>query len=247
MPPTYRLLLCLALLLMAGPSPALEPGRETTERRGAAHDTQQETKGAEDPAPLLEQILGQMDTAYQAIQTYRAEFDQESETKAFPRKMHAAGKVYFSKPNKMRWSYLSPEIREVYLVGEKIHIYLPARNQVIEQTWNDSMPGMAPARLFMGVTELLGSFVVSLDSADNGDDEAYLLRLMPKKREAISVEEVLLRVGKKDLLPIRTESRDVLGNRTVLHFRNAQVNVPLKDDLFLFDAPPEAEVLNIPF
>ena len=207
----------------------------------------EETRKPEKEAPLLDSILSQMDASYQKLKSYRAEFEQESETKTFQRKRQSSGKVYFLKPGEMRWNYLQPEEREVYLSGEEIRIYLPGRNQVIEQTLTDAMPGVASARLFMGVEELVGSFSVSADCADENVENAYCLRLIPKKDKAISVEEILLWVGKKDFLPLRTESRDVLGNRTTLSFRNGEANVPLKEELFQFQVPPGAEVIRNSF
>jgi outer membrane lipoprotein-sorting protein len=117
----------------------------------------------------------------------------------------------------------------------------------MEQTLNDAMPGVAPARLFMGVEELVESFSVSLDCGEKGERESYCLRLTPKKNKAISVEEILLWLGKKDFLPVRTESRDVLGNRTTLSFQNGEANVPLKKELFRFEVPPDAEVISNTF
>ncbi len=242
-----RLALCMILLWLASPSMAGGPGGEPEKLQDPDREKTEETRQPVREAPLLDRILSQMDASYENLQSYRAEFEQESETKTFHRKRHASGRVYFLKPSKMRWSYLQPEQREVYLSGEKIHIYLPGRNQVIEQTLDDAMSGVAPARLFMGVEELVGSFSVSADCADDNDENAYCLRLTPKKNKAFSVEEILLWVGKKDFLPLRTESRDVLGNRTTLSFRNAEVNVPLKEELFHFEVPPEAEVLSNPF
>jgi outer membrane lipoprotein-sorting protein len=247
MPITNRLALLFALLLLAGPSSADGPEGVPGRSGGPVPRGTEATKPRlTDEAPLVDEILRQMDMAYQGVQSYRAEFEQESETKTFQRKRQSSGKVYFLKPSEMRWSYLHPEKREVYLSGERIHIYLPGRNQVIEQTLNDAMPGMAPARLFMGVDELIGSFLVSL-ALDNDNEEAYCLRLTPKKKGAISVEEILLWLGKEDFLPLRTESRDVLGNRTTLVFRNREVNIPLKKDLFRFEIPPEAEVIRNTF
>jgi outer membrane lipoprotein carrier protein len=230
-----RLAFCMVLLWSAAPSMADGPAKT------------EETTKPEQEAPLLESILSQMDASYRKLRSYRAEFEQESETMTFKRKSQASGRVYFLKPAEMRWNYLQPEVKEVYLSGERIHIYLPARNQVIEQTLNDAMPGVAPARLFMGVEELVGSFSISADCADEDVEDAYCLRLTPKKNRAISVEEVLLWVGKKDFLPLRTESRDVLGNRTTISFLKGEANVPLKEELFQFQAPPDAEVMSNSF
>ena len=245
MPLMKRLALCIALLLLASPSMALGTEDDPAESHDAVPPRTEEAETPTAPTAPLDRILEQMDLAYEGLQSYRAEFDQESETKAFKRKRQSSGRLCFLKPSEMRWSYLEPENREVYLSGEQIRIYIPSRNQVLEQTLNDAMPGMAPARLFMGVEELGESFVIGL--ADTEDEKAYCLRLTPKKKGTISVEEILLWVGRKDFLPLRTESRDVLGNRTTLLFRNAEVNVPLKEELFRFEIPPDAEILGSPF
>ncbi len=242
-----RLALCMVLLWFANPSMAGGVGGDPGKSQDPVPEKTEETRQPEQEAPLLDSILSQMDASYRKLQSYRAEFEQESETKAFKRKRQASGRVYFLKPSEMRWNYLQPEEREVYLSGERIRIYLPGRNQVIEQTLNDAMPGVAPARLFMGVEELVESFSVSSDCADEDVENAYCLRLTPKKNKAISVEEILLWVGKKDFLPLRTESSDILGNRTTLSFRNAEVNMPLKEEFFQFQVPPEAEVIRNTF
>lgn len=240
-------LLCICLLCLAGPSMAGGVGGEQEKPQSPIEKKVVEKKQPEQETPLLERILSKMDASYGSLKSFRADFEQESETKTFKRKSRSSGRVYFLKPSEMRWSYLQPEIREVYLSGENIRIYLPGRNQVIEQTLTDAMPGVAPARLFMGVDELVSSFSVSLDCDDESDGEAYCLRLTPKQNKAISVEEILLWVGKKHFLPLRTESRDVLGNRTTLSFRNRERNVDLEKELFRFELPADAEVIRNTF
>lgn len=240
-----RLIFCMALLFSTLPSFSAEPGEDPGVPRGSPPGEAAEEANRHEQAPSrLDRILSRMDQAYRAIESYRAEFEQESETKTFRNKRTASGRVYFLKPGRMRWSYLEPEKREMYLSGERMSIYLPDRNQVIEQTLSAALPGLAPARLFMGIDELAATFTVSLDCPGDNDESAHCLCLTPKNRQSITVEEVLLWVGKKDFLPLRTESRDVLGNRTRILFRNGEVNVPLEEELFRFDAPPEAEVLR---
>ena len=242
-----RFVLCMILLWLASTSTAGGVGGESGQPQDPPAEGTEETTQPEKEAVLLESILAQMDATYRELRSYRAEFEQESETKTFQRKRSTSGRVYFTKPSEMRWDYLEPEAREVYLSGESIRIYLPGRNQVIEQTLNDTMPGVAPARLFMGIEELVGSFSISADCDDGEVENAYCLRLAPKENRAVSVEEILLWVGKKDFLPLRTESRDVLGNRTTLSFRNGESNAPLKEELFRFQVPPDAEVIRNTF
>lgn len=192
----------------------------------------------------LEQVLHHMDGVYQSLVTYQAEFEQVSETKAFQRKRRSTGKLYFKKPDRMRWTYEAPEKRDIYLVGQRIQIYLPSQNQVLQQQLNEALPGMAPARLFMGVAHLLETFNVALLPEKDQGAETCCLRLTPKTRKGMSVEELLLWVDRQDWLPRKTESRDVLGNQTTLVFRNGKVDADLDDALFRFTIPPGTEIVD---
>ena len=194
--------------------------------------------------PDLESMLRQMDAVYGNLQSFQAEFHQVSEAKTIQRTRQSSGNVYFLKPDKMRWSYRVPEKQEIYLMGEQIYVYLPQKNLVINQTLDQALPGMAPARLFMGVKELSESFTISLASDARQENKAHCLRLVPKQRRGISVEEILLWVAKEGFLPVKTESWDLLGNHTTLTFRNGKANKNLSEKIFRFQIPSDAEVVS---
>ncbi len=197
---------------------------------------------------LLIDILKKMDTTYQALSSFQADFEQESETMVMQKRKKSSGDFYFQKPNKMRWLYRQPENRDIYLVAEKILIYLPSRQQVLKQALDKTLPGMAPARLFMGTKELIESFTISLvPGATTEDDTVYCLLLLPKEKGKMSVEKIFLSIRKNDFLPTKTETFDILGNRTTLIFRNGKVNIDLKDELFNFKIPADVEIIENPY
>jgi len=61
------------------------------------------------------------------------------------------------------------------------------------------------------------------------------------------VEEILIWLRKDNFLPSQSESLDILGNRTKLTFSKWEINVALPDELFDFEIPPDAEVMDTPF
>ena len=60
----------------------------------------------------------------------------------------------------------------------------------------------------------------------------------------MSVEEILLWVDNKDFLPRKSQSRDIMGNITTLHFLKGKTNVKLDEEIFRFQAPPDAEIVE---
>ena len=251
MPPKVASVISWALLIMflqTGHLTAAQGGRD-----GQAHNNGKAVLKVTAPPPtepeaaLLEDILEKMEAAYRSIRSCQSEFQQESETKAVQRHRESSGKIFFRKPGRMRWTYLAPDKREVYLQDNEIFIYLPGRNLVIRQTGDESFPGMAPARLFQGPDELARSFNISLGPGTALDEQTHCLRLVPKPAGGITVEEIFIWLRKDNFLPSQSESLDILGNRTKITFSDWEINVALPDELFDFEIPPDAEVMDTPF
>ncbi len=234
----WRLPLLAALVLLILPAslglatPPAAPPKAGERAEGSADQGQ---------GPELHRILEEMDATYRKIETYQADFVQVSVTASLGQERKSTGRIFFRKPDRMRWTYLRPERREIFLTKKQVEIYLPDRNQVYVRHWSDTDPGMASARLFMGVKELTAAFKVSLVEEEEGREGVVRLRLRPRKKEGLAVEEVLLTLGREDFLPVRTETRDLLGNRTTLSFHGEKVNRPLDDKVFDLAIPPTAE------
>lgn len=193
--------------------------------------------------PELEGILQRMETVYRGIRTFQARFDQETETKSLRRTRKSSGWIYVQKPDKVRWSYEEPELQEVYVLGDRILLWIPARNQVLKATEAD-MPGMAQIRVLLAQGRLWESFSISLLPPPADGEAFHCLRLVPATGTKLSIEEMILFVRKEDSLLERTESRDLVGNVTRIRFRDWQVNASLSPDLFRFEIPQGAEVLE---
>lgn len=215
--------------------------------QGAPAGSAASARPAEDRAsvrdPELEGILQRMETVYHSIRTFQARFDQETETKSLRRTRRSSGWIYVEKPDKMRWSYKEPEPQEVYVLGDRVFLWIPARNQVLKSSEAD-MPGMAQIRVLLAQGRLSESFSITLVPPPADSEGFHCLRLVPTESTKISLEEMILFVRKGDSLLERTESRDLVGNVTRIRFHDWRVNGQLPPDLFRFEIPQGAEVLE---
>jgi len=194
--------------------------------------------------PEQARTLERMEAVYAKLATYRAAFRQESDTRSLRRRKESAGELFFQKPDRMRWIYRTPEKRDIYIDENQMLLYMPEQNTAMRQPLGDALAGAAPARLFLGPKALAETFRIS--TVDPGADapETLCLELTPREKGRMSVEQILLWVGKEDYLPRRTRSRDIMGNVTTIDFLQGETNVKLDPELFRFEPPPGVEIVE---
>ncbi len=189
----------------------------------------------------LEQILDRMEKHY-AGSSFKAEFVQESTVKAMEITDFASGKIFVRHPGKMRWEYEKPEKQVIITDGLKLWIYRPGDNQV--------MTGSAPAFFSDGkgasflsdIRLVRKKFNIAL--VESKDDFFYELDLKPLEK-TLDVTNIHLSVTKNTFTVIRVITYNSYGDRNLIEFLNHEFNADLKDELFSFEAPEGADVLQM--
>jgi outer membrane lipoprotein carrier protein len=189
----------------------------------------------------LEQILDRMEKHYTG-NSFRAEFVQESTVKAMEITDFATGKIFVRYPGKMRWEYAKPEKQVIITDGLKLWIYRPADNQV--------MTGSAPAFFSDGkgasflsdIRLIRKKFTISL--AESMDNFFYELNLKPREK-TLDVTDIRLSVTKSTFTVIRVITYNSYGDENRIEFLNHEFKADLKDELFSFETPEGADVLQM--
>ncbi len=194
-----------------------------------------------EPAPNT--IVDQLQATYQKIRTYRTMFTQETESTILHTSRSSSGRIIFKKPGKMRWTYESPRVQEIFLLPDRIYIYLPEQRQVITSAPGEYLAGVTPTKFLMGMGNLKEDFTVSLIQDTKPADTVYHLRLVPKESKS-QITSIDLWVRSKDFIIDATESVDVMGNRTVVRFSRQEINPDLPESLFSFEIPKDAEIIT---
>ena len=201
-------------------------------------------KGVAAKEANLDTIVTKLQANYQTMRDYQADFTQETKIKAYPRPQKSSGKVYYKKPDKMRWDYSKPEKKEIVTDGETLWMHTPSLNQVMKVDFEATSQSKVASAFLSGMGNLKRDFDMTLDkTAEPGKD--YRVVLVPKSG-AESVKTLILTVDRKSFNIKKTELTDIYDNLTVVILTDFRVNVGFKDARFNFTPPEGVEIFTPP-
>jgi outer membrane lipoprotein carrier protein len=189
-------------------------------------------------------VVQRAQARYDATGTLQAAFTQEMRIESSDQVIRSAGKVYFSKPGRMRWEYLTPEPQTIVADGKKLWIDQPADKQVLKAPLQQAFQSRTPVSFLLGVARLERDFNPTL--LPPGQEGSVRLKLESKGTEDAAVGTLTL-----DLDPVTFDIRaatirDSLGNTTRVALVDVQRNQPLDGGLFEFHPPAGADVIESP-
>ncbi len=170
-----------------------------------------------------------------------ADFVQEIHSATLGEKLVSQGKVYFQKPGKMRWEFISPEPQLVILDGRFLWFYQPRQKQVLKTPLHQAFRSHTPIAFLTGVGRLTEDFSIAWI---HQSDEAYRLRLTPRNPEELPGTSLEIEVDRQTYEMVRIDLRDALGNQTRLSFSQIHHPTSLDETLFRFVVPPGADVVQ---
>ncbi len=185
-------------------------------------------------------ILIDLEKKLNSISSFSADFTQTYNIEAMDTLFIEKGKIYILKPDKLRWEYLSPEEKLFVCDGENVYFYVPEDKQVIVDSMENLFARSAAMAVFMGRMSLSGNF--NCEIVDEKDNQ-LILRFNPIAGDS-SLQRFILNVSLPDLLVIRIAYIDEAGNLNEIKFTDIRINKELKEKMFIFDVPRDAEVMN---
>lgn len=173
---------------------------------------------------------------YQEIKDYQASFEQIYTDVAAGDEKKSQGKVFFKKPGKMRWDYLTPQRKlEKVLVsdGKAFTIYEAEYDQYYRQCLGDSQLPSA-LRFLMGTGDLKAEFDVAFGK--KAAEGTYKLELTPKEGNG-KYKKIHFVVDQATFAVLETIIHDPYGNTNRIVFKSAATNKSLPDAGFNFVIP----------
>jgi outer membrane lipoprotein carrier protein len=198
---------------------------------------------ADSPASA-DAVVHSVQERYDQTQNFAADFTQEMRIEAGGQVIRSSGKVWFRRPGRMRWEYLTPEKQTIVADGETLWIVQPADNQVLKAPLANAFESRTPVSFLLGVARIEQDFRATLLSP--GEDGRIRLQLDPQKAEDGSLGSLVLDVDPQSYDVAAATIRDPLGNTTRVVLQDVRRNTEVDESLFRFERPAGMDVIEAP-
>jgi len=194
-------------------------------------------------------VLARMEQAHQGLHDLKATFVHVREAPLFEEKIESRGELFFREPESLLLRYADPDSNVVLISDGILWLYYPSLRQAhrYEVEPESSLPGLflALQGKLEGIEE---RFRVAAEEGEREQGYATeVLLLYPLEGTVLAeeVEMIRLVIRKSDSLPVRTEFREVTGDRTRFDFFDLQKNPGFGSDTFQFVPPEGTEVFEV--
>jgi outer membrane lipoprotein carrier protein len=168
-----------------------------------------------------------------------------------------SGTVYFSRPDRMRWEYESPEEKLFLVDGTNVWLYVPADHTATRSKVKESSDWRTPLALLTGKADLhkicrsLSIEDVAKDPNSKPDDRPTspgntVLRCIPReesKDPGSGISEILFETDPQAHL-VRVLVRQPGNLETEFRFGDWQENIPIPEIKFHFVPPRGVEIVD---
>lgn len=194
----------------------------------------------------LDTVVDKIQSKYEQIKDFHADFNQEANVKALDKVQKAEGEVWFKKPGMMRWNYHEPTRDEIVSDGQTLWFYDEEEKQVILSPLSQVSDTGTATTLLSGLGKINELFKASFsESKEFEKDGNYLIDLQPKEDEE-DFNKVTVLVNKDTLIVSTMYLYDPYGNLTTITLNNIEINGGVSDSLFDFEVPDGVEVIKPP-
>jgi len=177
-----------------------------------------------------------------SLRSLEADFEQLYYSAAIATPLQERGKLYFQKPDLMRWEYLEPETY-VYLYKEGLSLaYFPEDNQLFRHALSPEERDSELFRLLLGKASLEEAYFTEPASFPSERKNPLQVKLIPKQEGSFT--HILLEVDGKSWLIEKLLLFDAGGNKQEFRFSRIKPNPKLGPGVFDLKVPPDCEIID---
>ena len=181
------------------------------------------------------ELVAKVQRQYDQTWSIRADFSQETRSRAASLGTTAKGKLYFLKPRAIRWDYSDPK-QQFVINEEKAWLYVPDEKTIYLYEVDQIINSPVVLSFFSGLGKLTETFDIGQLPPEPGPPKRFRLKLLPRETES-PVAQVTLWIAAESYRVVRIQTEDPLGNINEITFSNVQVNGSLEPSWFTLKVP----------
>ena len=195
-------------------------------------------------AQTAQEVALRVENALRSYQSFQANFEQFYYSATISTPLHEKGKLYFKKPNLMKWEYQDPEEKVFLIKDDLFWDYNKEEKQLIKYDLSQGEQNTEVISLLSGKVALLDNYSVEFNPFPTENANTIQIKLTPKDEEFADTF-LLLEVDEKTWFIQTLISFDWTGNRTEFRFSKIKTNVTLQNKTFELRVPPDVEIIEI--
>lgn len=189
-----------------------------------------------------EDVVVQLEKALNSTQTLEARFEHNFYSAVVSTPLEEKGKLYFKKPDLMRWEYTDPENNIYLYIGDKFQWYFAEDNQLMRGSITEEGHESEILHLLTGQKNIRDYYVIENNPFPTENPQNAQIKLTPKQDEDGSF--LLLEIEKKRWLIQRIIFMDWEGNKTEFQFSRIKANNSLPKNIFELKLPSDVEIIE---
>lgn len=177
-----------------------------------------------------------------SVQSLEAQFVHNYYSAIVSTPLKEKGKLYFQKPDKMRWEYKDPENNIYIYKGDRYQAYFPEDNQLVLGSLVEEGHKTEILDILTGKKTLLEFYEVEFSPFPTDKPQNAQIKLTPKQEEDDSF--ILLEIDRKRWLIQKVAFIDWEGNKTEFQFSQIEIDPDLPKNIFELKLPPDVEIIE---
>lgn len=194
-------------------------------------------------AQTAQEVALRIENTLRSYQSLQANFEQLYYSATVSTPLHEKGKLYFKKPNLMRWEYQDPEEKTFLIKDDFFWDYNKEEKQLIKYDLSRGEQNTEVLYLLSGQVALLDNYSVELNPFPTENTNAIQLKLTPKDEEGADTF-LLLEIDEKTWFIQKLISFDWAGNKTEFRFSRIKTNINLSNKTFELRVPSDVEIIE---
>ena len=178
------------------------------------------------------QVIEKMDKSASAMTSMQCDFSQSKSMKLLSKEMKSEGVMYFKKPDKLRWQYMSPYDYTFILNGDKVRIKSQKSTKNIDVQGN---------KIFRQITNIILKSITGGGLKNSADftvelykaDKEYFAKLYPKKKELKQIYRLIeIHFDPQLTMVNMVKMEEKTGDVTIVRLTNIKANATINEKMF---------------
>jgi len=194
-------------------------------------------------AQTAEEVALRVENTLRSYRSLQANFEQLYYSATVSKPLHEKGRLYFKKPDLMKWEYQDPEEKVFLIKDDFFWDYNKDEKTLIKYDLSQGEQNSEVLLLLSGQVVLLDKYSVELNPFPTENPEAIQIKLTPKDEEYAD-SFLLLEIDEETWFIKKLISFDWAGNKTEFRFSKIKTNIELRDRIFELRIPPDVEIIE---